>query len=146
MTPIGKLLPVILAALVCGAGLASPREQRVEPYGVWLSPLGDLIIIRRDGAYDFCNQGGCETGRYRLRGNTEAVALGLEKMKNADRLIQAAHLRPASHQGDLTEDFVVGDQINSASERREHCAGDPCFLLGAADQGEPVYIRKIINY
>jgi hypothetical protein len=127
----------LLGIWCCGP--TTEARAVVEPFGVWSSMKGDFIFIRRNGTYDFCNADSCGTGRYERLGATGAKLLGLDVLPEAQRLLYVSGWLDLR---DVEPDVVIRDSGESDAE----CYGYPCFLLGAADQGNRTYILKITDY
>jgi hypothetical protein len=153
------LLAIFIAGADCNDASSAPYDE--NSYGVWISnSLGDVMIVRRNGTYSYCNSDTCEDGRVLLRDNGDVILTDFGSMKTTEVMRSLSGWDearqfgpPASYPNveplweDLhPRDFEFMPTAMDEARRNRLCRGLPCRWFAGGDGQDEYVFLKIRNY
>jgi hypothetical protein len=131
---------LLLTVLLLGACEPARRWEDTLAYGVWESPGGLRVHVRRDGSYQVCLRGSCETGVAKIVFGESGANLADFANKAP---VRAYGLKLWSTNTDPTYQIAMG-KIPASYEARI-CRDKPCVLLGSIEDLQPDALYKIAD-
>lgn len=139
-----RLMVIAVLALVYGCcPKAAPKLSFDSPFGLWSTERGQTVEVKRDGSYNYCDQGLCQGGKATRDGYTLVKLDGFFDMKVTERLRKMSGLdemqrldRELDKGLSLphTEEIVeIGDGGMDDEYRFHLCQGRPCIIVGRHD-------------
>jgi hypothetical protein len=108
-------------------------------YGVWTSPAGFTLTIRRDGTYEFCDGGLCQSKDYGRVDDGYFILKGFFRLSPSRRFIELAEKQPPCDFGfcymSAPEIPVTADDLEffdsvSSKDAPDICGDKECTIVG----------------
>ena len=148
-----KKLAIALLALSWSCAQAPPDRflPPFSPYGVWLSPAGFKLTIRRDRTYQFCDGHVCHEQVYDPLGQDELILKDFLSLPVSRRFIKLADVwlecykaicyKLPSGTSVTPRDLVFYDSVADRDASRV-CGDKECTVVGNVETKDGVLLKQ----